>query len=69
MPKVLISDALSPRAAEVFATREIQVDLLGVRLGILPDVRVGQVFDLLELWHRHGSLVAEVEPELVLVDQ
>jgi D-3-phosphoglycerate dehydrogenase len=27
MPKVLISDALSPRAAEIFAARGIQVDL------------------------------------------
>src|SRR6516164_5539935 len=34
MPKVLISDALSPRAAEVFATREIQVDLAR---GLSPD--------------------------------
>src|SRR5437016_12580600 len=27
MPKVLIADALSPRAAEIFAAREIEVDL------------------------------------------
>ena len=27
MPKVLISDALSPRAAEIFTARGIQVDL------------------------------------------
>src|SRR5215469_65572 len=34
MPKVLISDALSPRAAEIFATRGIQVDLAP---GLSPD--------------------------------
>jgi len=34
MPKVLISDALSPRAAEIFATRGIEVDLAP---GLSPD--------------------------------
>lgn len=53
----------------VTLTSEIEIDILVVDLGVLLDVLVRQILNLLDLRERHLGLVTEIEPQLILVDQ